>query len=46
MSRKLAIPMEVRAELERIIDEFNRKELAQYGVAYSARFRGKSVYLT
>jgi len=44
-SRKPAIPPEIRAEVERIIAEFNREHLAKYSVAYSARFRGKYVYV-
>ncbi|RME61283.1 hypothetical protein D6779_00375 [Candidatus Parcubacteria bacterium] len=44
MSPKLAIPPEVRAEVERKIAEFNRKHL-RGRAAYTARFRGRYVYV-
>jgi len=45
MPRKKAIPDEVRAEVERIVDQFNRQYLEPPDLAYSVRFRGKYVYL-
>lgn len=48
---KASIPPEIRAEVQKLIDEFNRehfseKELKKMGiVGYSARFRGKYLYL-
>ncbi|OQY32935.1 MAG: hypothetical protein B6I38_04055 [Anaerolineaceae bacterium 4572_5.1] len=49
---KGSIPPEVRAEVQKLIDEFNRehfsdKNLKEQGivVGYSARFKGKYLYL-
>jgi len=45
MPRKPAIPAEVRAEVERIVAQFNRQHLSQLGLAYSVHIRGKYLYL-
>ncbi|MEA2007534.1 MAG: hypothetical protein U9O54_00260 [Chloroflexota bacterium] len=45
MSRKKAIPDEVREEVERIVAKFNQKTFQNSGIAYSAHYRGKFLYL-
>ncbi|MBC8497302.1 MAG: hypothetical protein ISS57_01550 [Anaerolineales bacterium] len=45
MPRKPAIPNEVRTEVERIITDFNRRTFRNSGIAYSAHYRGKHLYL-
>jgi len=51
MPQKQSIPIEVQAEAQKLIDEFNReyfsdKEFKEFGiVGYSARFKGKYLYL-
>lgn len=45
MARKPVIPNEVRTEVERIITDFNRKTFRNTGMAYSAHYRGKYLYL-
>ncbi len=45
MPRKKTIPNEVRAEVEKIIADFNRKTFRNSGIAYSAHYRGKYLYL-
>ena len=45
MTRKLAIPNEVRTEVENIVSEFNRKTFRNSGIVYSAHYRGKYLYL-
>ncbi len=38
-------PAKVKQAVQDVVDHFNRKELSRCDVAYSARFRGKHVYL-
>jgi hypothetical protein len=45
MARKPVIPHEVRTEVENIVAEFNRKTFRNSGIAYSAHYRGKYLYL-
>ncbi|MBU1660087.1 MAG: hypothetical protein KKD28_01285 [Chloroflexi bacterium] len=45
MARKPTIPNEVRTEVERIVVEFNSKNLAKRGAGYSVRFRGNYTYV-
>jgi len=45
MSRNRAIPNELRTEVEGIVSEFNRKTFRNSGIAYSAHYRGKFLYL-
>ncbi|MBS1248948.1 MAG: hypothetical protein MAG431_00518 [Chloroflexi bacterium] len=45
MARKQIIPNEVRTEVERIIADFNRETFRDSGIAYSAHFRTKYLYL-
>lgn len=45
MPRKKAIPNEVRAEVEKIVADFNRKTFRTSRIAYSAHYRGKNLYL-
>ena len=45
MPRKPAIPQEVRTEVERLVAEFNRKTFRKSGIAYSAHYKGKYLYL-
>jgi hypothetical protein len=40
-----AIPAEVQQEAVRLVDQFNRKQLAKWGRAYSVRFHGRYMYL-
>lgn len=48
---KASIPPEIQAEVQKLIDEFNRKnfnrkEFKEIGITgYSARFKGKYLYL-
>jgi hypothetical protein len=39
------IPADVKRVVQEIVDHFNSKELSRRGMAYSARFRGRHVYL-
>jgi len=45
MARKPTIPYEVRTEVEGIIVNFNRITFKNSGIAYSAQYRGKHIYL-
>ncbi len=45
MTKKQSIPDDVRAEVERIVADFNHEASGNTGVAYSAHFRGKYLYL-
>jgi len=45
MGRKPAIPREVRAEVKLIVTDFNRGTFRNSGIAYSAHYRGKYLYL-
>ncbi|MBL7163461.1 MAG: hypothetical protein ISS57_12720 [Anaerolineales bacterium] len=45
MGRKPIIPHEVRTEVERIVADFNRRTFRNSGIAYSAHYRGKYIYL-
>jgi hypothetical protein len=40
-----SIPAEVKRVVEEIVDRFNSEELSRHDMAYSARFRGRHVYL-
>jgi len=40
-----SIPSEVKHEVQRIVDSFNKNELAACGIAYAASFRGRYLYL-
>src|SRR3990172_8876072 len=40
-----AIPADVKRDAEKLVEQFNRKKLAQWGRAYSARFHGRYMYL-
>lgn len=40
-----SIPAEVKEAVEQIVARFNSRELSQLGLVYSARFRGRYVYL-
>jgi len=44
-TKKQSIPDDVRAEVERVVADFNHKTFGNAGVAYSAHFRGKYLYL-
>jgi hypothetical protein len=39
------IPAKVKQAVQDIVDRFNRDDLSESDMAYSARFRGKHVYL-
>jgi hypothetical protein len=39
------IPAEVKEEVQQIIDRFNKDELGEWSIVYSARFRGRHLYL-
>jgi len=39
------VPAKVKQAVQEIVDRFNRKDLSRSDMAYSARFRGKHVYL-
>lgn len=43
---KKSIATEVRGEVQNIIAEFNQKNFGDERFGYSARFRGKYLYLT
>ena len=45
MSQRSTIPDKVRTEVERIIADFNHKTFSNTGIAYSAHYRGKYLYL-
>jgi hypothetical protein len=51
MRKPLAIPLEIRTEVQKLIDVFNRanfsdNEFKEFGIiGYSARFKGKFLYL-
>jgi len=51
MATKQSIPPEIQAEVQKLIDKFNRKNFSgpdfkEFGVVgYSARFKGKYLYL-
>ncbi|MBL7164545.1 MAG: hypothetical protein ISS57_18315 [Anaerolineales bacterium] len=45
MSKRSTIPNEVRTEVGRIVADFNRKTFRNSGIAYSAHYRGKYLYL-
>ena len=40
-----SLPADVKHEVERLVDQFNRDELAQCDRAYSVRFHGRHMYL-
>ena len=40
-----SIPLEVKHEVQRIVDCFNAQELGASGIAYVARFSGRYLYL-
>ena len=44
---RTTIPEEIRQKVEKIIDEFNKKNFKQYNneVAYYAEYKGKFLYL-
>lgn len=51
MPKKQTIPPEIQAEVQKLIDEFNRENFSapafkKFGISgYSARFKGKYLYL-
>jgi len=55
MPRQPAIPLEIRVEVQKLVDEFNRKNFKEVDLrmifvgntnsGYSARFKGKFLYL-
>lgn len=40
-----SIPPDVKKEVEKIVKEFNKRELADSGQSYCVRFRGQYAYL-
>ncbi len=44
-NKAAAVPIQVREEATRVVEEFNRKELAGTGSRYIPRFKGKYLYL-
>jgi len=45
MAKKAAIPLEIRAEVERIVEEFNERVLKRQGRYYVTRYKGRFLYL-
>ncbi len=40
-----SLPPDVKQDVEKLVNQFNKDELAQWGRAYSVRFHGRHVYL-